>query len=122
MFGFSISAAHVIVQFTQALLAKELRACEELQNSAAVKGAFIFVCRQMYHTCEGLQVLRPYSLHECIAQAWRKVTSLVLTHTTVRLAREQISFVGYLSRQVTLHSTFYTATVVHIKVYNQIKV
>lgn len=74
--GEGISAAHVIVQFTQALLAKELRACEELQNSAAVKGAFIFVCRQMYHTCEGLQVLRPYSLHECIAQAWRKVSSL----------------------------------------------
>ncbi|TSP57610.1 Protein broad-minded [Bagarius yarrelli] len=74
--GEGISAAHVIVQFTQALLAKELRACEELQNSAAVKGAFIFVCRQMYNTCEGLQVLRPYSLHECIAQAWRKASSL----------------------------------------------
>ncbi|KAG7316381.1 hypothetical protein KOW79_019922 [Hemibagrus wyckioides] len=74
--GEGISAAHVIVQFTQALLAKELRACEELQNSAAVKGAFIFVCRQMYNTCEGLQVLRPYSLHECIAQAWRKASVL----------------------------------------------
>ncbi|KAK2864292.1 hypothetical protein Q7C36_003446 [Tachysurus vachellii] len=72
--GEGISAAHVIVQFTQALLAKELRACEELQNSAAVKGAFIFVCRQMYNTCEGLQVLRPYSLHECIAQAWKKAS------------------------------------------------
>ncbi|KAI5090795.1 protein broad-minded isoform X1 [Silurus meridionalis] len=74
--GEGIPAAHVIVQFTQALLAKELPACEELQNSAAVKGAFIFVCRQMYNTCEGLQVLRPYSLHECIAQAWRKASSL----------------------------------------------
>lgn len=39
-----------------------------------VKGAFIFVCRQMYRTCEGLQMLIPYGLHESIAEAWRKVT------------------------------------------------
>ncbi|XP_022517701.2 protein broad-minded [Astyanax mexicanus] len=74
--GEGISAAHVIVQFTQRLLAKELPASTELENSPAVKGAFIFVCHQMYNTCEGLQVLRPYSLHECIAKAWRKTSSL----------------------------------------------
>lgn len=39
-----------------------------------VKGAFIFVCHQMYRTCEGLQMLIPYGLHESIAEAWRKVT------------------------------------------------
>lgn len=38
-----------------------------------VKGAFISVCRQIYGTCEGLQVLIPYSLHESIAKAWKKV-------------------------------------------------
>uniref|UniRef100_A0AAR2JZZ3 Protein broad-minded n=1 Tax=Pygocentrus nattereri TaxID=42514 RepID=A0AAR2JZZ3_PYGNA len=74
--GDGITAGHVIVQFTQKLLAKELPASTELENSPAVKGAFIFVCRQMYNTCEGLQVLRPYSLHECIAKAWRKTSSL----------------------------------------------
>ncbi|XP_062858509.1 protein broad-minded isoform X2 [Trichomycterus rosablanca] len=74
--GEGICAAHAIVQFTQALLDRELRACPELHASDAVKGAFIFVCRQMYNTCEGLQVLRPYNLHEGIAQAWRKASSL----------------------------------------------
>lgn len=64
----------MVVQFTQRLLAKELLVFSELEISPAVSGAFIFVCRQMYNTCEGLQVLRPYGLHECIAKAWRKVT------------------------------------------------
>uniref|UniRef100_A0A4W4ESN2 Protein broad-minded n=1 Tax=Electrophorus electricus TaxID=8005 RepID=A0A4W4ESN2_ELEEL len=75
--GEGMTAAHIIVRFAQALLAKELPACAELEDSAAVKGAFIFVCRQMYNTGAGLQVLGPYGLHECIAQAWRKVTSLL---------------------------------------------
>ncbi|XP_051731318.1 protein broad-minded isoform X1 [Ctenopharyngodon idella] len=74
--GESISAAHVVVQFTQRLLAKELHVFSELEISTAVSGAFIFVCRQMYNTCEGLQVLRPYSLHECIAKAWRMTSSM----------------------------------------------
>lgn len=39
-----------------------------------VKGAFTSVCRQIYGTCEGLQVLIPYSLHESIAKAWKKVS------------------------------------------------
>uniref|UniRef100_A0A8C1M4D4 Protein broad-minded n=1 Tax=Cyprinus carpio TaxID=7962 RepID=A0A8C1M4D4_CYPCA len=74
--GESISAAHVVVQFTQRLLAKELHVFSELEIPPAVSGAFIFVCRQMYNTCEGLQVLRPYSLHECIAKAWRTTSSV----------------------------------------------
>ncbi|KAA0708365.1 Protein broad-minded TBC1 domain family member 32 [Triplophysa tibetana] len=74
--GESISAAHVIVQFTQRLLAEELPVFSELEISPAVSGAFLFVCRQMYNTCEGMQVLRPYRLHESIAKAWRKTSSL----------------------------------------------
>ncbi|XP_059368287.1 protein broad-minded isoform X2 [Carassius carassius] len=74
--GESISAAHVVVQFTQRLLSKELHVFSELEIPPAVSGAFIFVCRQMYNTCEGLQVLRPYSLHECIAKAWRTTSSV----------------------------------------------
>lgn len=78
----SISAAHVVVQFTQRLLAKELHVFSELEISTAVSGAFIFVCRQMYNTCEGLQVLRPYTLHECIAKAWRTVSFIHISLTT----------------------------------------
>ncbi|KAJ8355919.1 hypothetical protein SKAU_G00187130 [Synaphobranchus kaupii] len=74
--GESISAAHLIVQFTQKLLAKELVVLTECDTSPSVSGAFIFVCRQMYNTCEGLQELRPYGLHECIAGAWRKTSLL----------------------------------------------
>ena len=75
----SVSAAHVIVPFTQRLLARDLPALASLDSHMAVCGAFIFVCRQMYNTCEGLQALRPYSLHESIAATWRKVTALGLS-------------------------------------------
>lgn len=106
----------MIVQFTQALLAKELRACEELQNSATVKGAFIFVCRQMYNTCEGLQVLRPYSLHECIAQAWRKVTLLVLmlpvAGSLMNVFFFSLSLLDIFQRQVCLHGRLYTVKLI----------
>ncbi|KAG7460999.1 hypothetical protein MATL_G00204850 [Megalops atlanticus] len=74
--GERISAAHVIVQFTQRLLADELGVLSETDTPPCVSGAFIFVCRQMYNTCEGLEELRPYGLHTCIARAWRKTSSL----------------------------------------------
>lgn len=63
-------AAHVIVQFTLKLLGEEV-----LEHAAArtLCGAFIFVCRQLYNTCQGLQALQPYGLHRAIATAWRKV-------------------------------------------------
>ncbi|XP_031437936.1 protein broad-minded [Clupea harengus] len=73
--GESVSAAHVIVPFTQRLLARDLPALASLDSHMAVCGAFIFVCRQMYNTCEGLQALRPYSLHESIAATWRKMST-----------------------------------------------
>ncbi|XP_041872840.1 protein broad-minded isoform X2 [Corvus kubaryi] len=71
----SLTAARVIVQFTKKLLHDDisLLSGSELMS---VKGAFIFVCRQMYRTCEGLQMLIPYALHECIAEAWRKTSWL----------------------------------------------
>ncbi|XP_030628390.1 protein broad-minded [Chanos chanos] len=73
--GESISVAHVIVQFTQKLLAKELPVLTKLEWSAGLTGAFMFVCHQMFNACEGLQALRSYGLHECIADAWRKMSS-----------------------------------------------
>ncbi|XP_040925357.1 protein broad-minded isoform X2 [Betta splendens] len=69
-------AANVIVQFTLKLLHKELPSLKDLDASNTLCGAFIFVCRQMYNTFEGLQVLRPYALHEALAAAWKKTSSL----------------------------------------------
>ncbi|KAM9354123.1 protein broad-minded [Pholidichthys leucotaenia] len=74
--GERTSAAHITVQFTLKLLDKGLPSLCESEVSHALCGAFIFVCRQMYNTCEGLQVLRPYGLHKAIAAAWRKTSSL----------------------------------------------
>ncbi|MFT7802979.1 protein broad-minded [Arapaima gigas] len=74
--GESISAAHIIAQFTNRLLAEDLSALPGLGTFTGVAGAFVFVCRQMYNTGEGLQVLRPYGLHECIVGAWRKACAL----------------------------------------------
>lgn len=71
-------AAHVIVQFALRLLEKELSSQSESDVSHALCGAFIFVCRQIYNTCEGLQVLRPYGLHKAVAAAWKKVAALII--------------------------------------------
>lgn len=66
-------AAHVIVRFALRLLDEELSSPRESDLSRSLCGAFIFVCRQIYNTCEGLQVLRPYGLHRAVAAAWKKV-------------------------------------------------
>ncbi|KAM3602933.1 uncharacterized protein V6R79_013540 [Siganus canaliculatus] len=71
------AAAHIIVQFTLRLLNKEVYSLSESDLFHPLCGAFIFVCRQIYNTCEGLQVLRPYGLHKAVAAAWRKTCSLL---------------------------------------------
>ncbi|XP_054474046.1 protein broad-minded [Anoplopoma fimbria] len=68
--------AHFIVQFTLRLMEKELSSLSESDGFQTTCGAFIFVCRQIYNTCEGLQVLRPYGLHKAVAAAWKKTSSL----------------------------------------------
>ncbi|XP_028254205.1 protein broad-minded [Parambassis ranga] len=70
-------AAHVIVQFTLRLLDKGLPSLSESDVPHTVCGAFISVCRQMYNTFEGLQVLRPYGLHKAVAAAWKKTSSML---------------------------------------------
>ncbi|KAG9492911.1 hypothetical protein GDO78_001069 [Eleutherodactylus coqui] len=72
----STAAAHVIAQFSKKLLSDDITILTESDLLPVVKGSFLFVCRQMYHTCEGLQVLAPYQLHVCIAGAWRKESLL----------------------------------------------
>ncbi|XP_077366165.1 protein broad-minded isoform X2 [Festucalex cinctus] len=72
------TAAHVLLRFTLRLLERELAAsvAGEGDSDRALCGAFVFVCRQMYNTCEGLEVLRAYGLHKVAAAAWRKTSSL----------------------------------------------
>ncbi|KAJ0026787.1 hypothetical protein NQD34_017787 [Periophthalmus magnuspinnatus] len=67
------SAAHIIVQFTLKLLNKQIPGLSDPEVSYSLCGAFIFVCRQMYNTCEGLQELRPYGLHKALATSWRQL-------------------------------------------------
>nr|XP_014349915.1 PREDICTED: protein broad-minded isoform X2 [Latimeria chalumnae] len=70
----SFSAAHIIAQFTKKLLDEEIPALSESETFPSLKGTFLFVCRQMYNTCEGLHVLISYGLHESIAEAWKKAS------------------------------------------------
>ncbi|NXW13334.1 BROMI protein, partial [Circaetus pectoralis] len=72
----SPTAVHVIVQFTKKLLHDDISLLSGSEHLPVVKGAFIFVCRQMYRTCEGLQMLIPYGLHESIGEAWKKTSLL----------------------------------------------
>ncbi|XP_078398297.1 protein broad-minded isoform X4 [Cetorhinus maximus] len=69
-------SARVIAEFTKRLLDGKLPTLASTEPSSALKGAFIFVCRQMYNTCEGLEVLMPYGLHESISKAWKKACLL----------------------------------------------
>uniref|UniRef100_A0A6I8NMV1 Protein broad-minded n=1 Tax=Ornithorhynchus anatinus TaxID=9258 RepID=A0A6I8NMV1_ORNAN len=72
----SLAGAHVVAQFSKKLLDEDIPVMSGSELLPIVKGTFIFVCRQMYSTCEGLQVLIPYGLHESIADAWRKTSLL----------------------------------------------
>lgn len=72
--SFSPTGAHIIAQFSKKVLDEDISIFPGSEMFPAVKGAFTSVCRQIYGTCEGLQVLIPYSLHESIAKAWKKVS------------------------------------------------
>ncbi|XP_042525329.1 protein broad-minded [Dipodomys spectabilis] len=72
----SSTGAHIIAQFSKKLLDEDISIFSGSEMLPIVKGAFISVCRQIYGTCEGLQVLLPYSLHESIAKAWKKTSLL----------------------------------------------
>lgn len=81
----STTGAHVIAQFSKKLLSDDITILTESDLLPVLKGSFLFVCRQIYHTCEGLQVLAPYQLHVCIAGAWRK-TVLISERTPTPVA------------------------------------
>uniref|UniRef100_G1PYR5 BROMI middle region domain-containing protein n=1 Tax=Myotis lucifugus TaxID=59463 RepID=G1PYR5_MYOLU len=72
----SSTGAHKIAQFLKKLLDEDISIFSGSEMLPMVKGAFISTCCQIYGTCEGLQVLIPYGLHESLANAWKK-TNLV---------------------------------------------
>lgn len=67
---FRFSPAHTIAQFAKKALSDRLPGGTP---SKAVIAGFVFVCRQLYNTCDGLMVLNPYELHQYVANAWIKV-------------------------------------------------
>ncbi|XP_036901737.1 protein broad-minded [Sturnira hondurensis] len=72
----SSTGAHIIAQFLKKLLDEDISIFSGSEMLPMVKGAFIATCCQIYGTCEGLQVLIPYSLHESLAKAWKKTSLL----------------------------------------------
>nr|XP_039247521.1 protein broad-minded-like [Styela clava] len=67
------AAAHVVAEFAQKALCGNLPSLSKRTQSYLVTGSFVFVCRQMYNTCEGLALLQEYRLHECLARAWKQI-------------------------------------------------
>ncbi|XP_032231203.2 protein broad-minded isoform X2 [Nematostella vectensis] len=66
----SFSPAHIIAGFAKKALANRLPG-GFLPGTDVISG-FLFVCRQLWTTCEGLIVLNHYSLHEYVADALSK--------------------------------------------------
>uniref|UniRef100_A0A8D0BTL6 TBC1 domain family member 32 n=1 Tax=Salvator merianae TaxID=96440 RepID=A0A8D0BTL6_SALMN len=72
----SSRGAATIIQFTKKLLNEDISILSGSEMLPVLKGAFIFVCRQIYSTCEGLEVILPYHLHGSLAEAWKKTSLL----------------------------------------------
>ncbi|NWX51915.1 BROMI protein, partial [Steatornis caripensis] len=98
----SPTAVHVIVQFTKKLLHDDISLLSGSEVLPVVKGAFIFVCRQMYRTCEGLQMLIPYGLHESIGEAWKKTSLLSERVPTPVTGADSASSVSLESKNILL--------------------
>ncbi|XP_010074288.1 PREDICTED: protein broad-minded-like, partial [Pterocles gutturalis] len=98
----SPAAVHVIVQFTKKLLQDDICLLSGSELLPVVKGAFIFVCRQMYRTCEGLQMLIPYRLHESIGEAWKKTSLLSERVPTPVTGAESTSSISLESKNILL--------------------
>uniref|UniRef100_A0A8C3PVG4 Protein broad-minded n=1 Tax=Chrysolophus pictus TaxID=9089 RepID=A0A8C3PVG4_CHRPC len=98
----SPTAVHIIVQFTKKLLHDDISLLSGSELLQVVKGAFIFVCRQMYRTCEGLQMLIPYGLHESIGEAWKKASLLSERVPTPATGADSTSSISLDSKNIVL--------------------
>ncbi|XP_025720747.1 protein broad-minded isoform X2 [Callorhinus ursinus] len=96
----SPTGAHIIAQFSKKLLDEDISIFSGSEMLPMVKGAFISVCRQIYGTCEGLQVLIPYSLHESIAKAWKKTSLLSERIPTPVKCSDSVSSVSQESQNI----------------------
>ncbi|XP_007484560.1 protein broad-minded isoform X2 [Monodelphis domestica] len=94
------TGAHLIAQFSKKLLDEDISVFSGSEMLPVVKGAFISVCRQMYSTCEGLEVLIPYSLHDSIAKAWKKTSLLSERIPTPVEGSDSISSVSQESQNI----------------------
>ena len=70
---FRSSCAHVLAEFSKKALSEDMPVFQSLLSKAVI-GNFVYVCRQLYNTCEGLVVLYPYDVHTFIATAWKVVS------------------------------------------------
>ncbi|KAL3858589.1 hypothetical protein ACJMK2_008861, partial [Sinanodonta woodiana] len=68
------SAAHIIAEFTKKALLKDLPKEAGQAPSQAVIGSYLYICHQLYNTCEGLLVLYPYELHASVAKAYQQAS------------------------------------------------
>ncbi|XP_061197318.1 protein broad-minded-like [Saccostrea echinata] len=66
------SAAHIIAKFTKKALLGEIPRDGGTAPSKNVIGAYLYICRQLYNTCEGLLVLYQYELHNVIVRVWKE--------------------------------------------------
>ncbi|XP_013412261.1 protein broad-minded-like [Lingula anatina] len=78
------SAAHIIAEFVKKAINGILPNDSAPPPSNKVIGAFTYICRQLYNTCEGLLVMYSYDLHMTIAAAHRQAclaSEMVVTPT-----------------------------------------
>ncbi|KAM7137179.1 protein broad-minded isoform 3-T4 [Molossus nigricans] len=97
----SSTGAHIIAQFLKKLLDEEISFFSGSEMLPMVKAAFISTCCQIYGTCEGLQVLIPYSLHDSLAKAWKKTNLLSERSPTPVEGSDSVSSVSQESQNIT---------------------
>ncbi|XP_071959186.1 protein broad-minded-like [Antedon mediterranea] len=67
------AAVHIIAEFSCRALNGTFSNTFGVGPSRAVAGAYLYLCRQLYNTCEGRLALHPYKLHTIVADAWKEV-------------------------------------------------
>jgi hypothetical protein len=93
--------AHTIAQFTVCALQRSLTP----PTPSAVTANFLFVCRQLYSTCEGLLVLKEYTLPKHIAAVWTQSSGTSLEEEAV--TDNMLNFAATPKGTLLLHQTGY---------------
>lgn len=64
-----LAPVYTIALFTKKALSGTLK----VQPSENVVCAFLFVCRQLYNSCEGMMIMNSFNLSDCISKALEKI-------------------------------------------------